>query len=429
VTIMLRALRQNKEPRWLIGLLLGSGILINFFDRSTLSIAGKPIADSFGLSLGELGVVLSAFTWSYCLMQVPSGFLVDRLGVTWPNRVGTVLWGFGCLLSALAVGPVSLLISRVVLGIGEAPGMVAAAKATSTWFPLTERSLATALFDGATKLSNVIALPILALVVSVWGWRSAFVCTAALSAGYTVAWWRGYRNPPQDRGVADKHRDAPRTATRQASGLGSLLVLVHDRRVWTIVVGFACYGYAINVLLTWIPSYLEIQLHMPVLESGLYTAIPWAVATAADIVIGGWMVDRAVRSARDPSRVRKMFLMAGFVLGLTVGLAAATQRPATALLWITLSIAGLSVAAPVAWSMPGLIVAQDRVGRVSGMMNFANTLATTLGLLLTGFLAQFTRSFVGPFLLAAAVLVVGMIMYGPCLGRLPSPVSPGGGDS
>lgn len=169
------------RARWGIGALLAGGLLVNFADRTVLSVAAPQLADEFGWSLSRLGVVLAAFSWSYGLVQLPAGALVDRIGVKWLNRVAVTLWGVASLLLAVAGGLGLIIVSRLLLGIAEGPFMLSAAKATATWFPTAERGRATALFDGATKLANVIGLPVLALVVSTWGWRAGFQFTGVLS--------------------------------------------------------------------------------------------------------------------------------------------------------------------------------------------------------------------------------------------------------
>lgn len=118
-----------------------------------------------------MGIVLSSFLWSYALLQIPVGTLLDRIGVTWLMRVGTILWTIATFLTAMASGLGFLLFARVILGIAEAPAFPGASKATGYWFPLSERGRATSAFDAAAKFSNVIGLSLVALAVTQWGWR------------------------------------------------------------------------------------------------------------------------------------------------------------------------------------------------------------------------------------------------------------------
>src|ERR1051326_1962415 len=151
--------------RWWIGMLLGSGILVNYFDRINLSVAGPQLQESFGLDPVQLGWLFSAFFWSYALLQIPTGMILDRFGVTPVGRIGAALWSAATALTALASGFGGILAARVLLGIAEAPAFPGNSKATGYWFPRAERALATAIFDAAAKFSNVIGAPLVALAV------------------------------------------------------------------------------------------------------------------------------------------------------------------------------------------------------------------------------------------------------------------------
>ncbi|MEU9123489.1 MFS transporter [Streptomyces sp. NPDC048506] len=398
------------RSRWAIGSLLAGGILVNFFDRTVFSVASTPLAAEFGLSLGELGVVLAAFSWSYCLVQLPSGLLVDRIGVKWLNRIAVPLWAAASLLTAVASGLGLVVLARVLLGVAEGPSMVGASKATAAWFPTAERGRATALFDGATKFANVLAFPVLAWVISRYGWRAGFLFTTVLSLLFALAWWWGYRDPAE-------HPRPPGAEHARGRGgtTGGLRGVLGSRRIWAISLGFACYGYTINVVLTWMPVYFQREFGVALGSAGLYSMVPWLVATVAELVCGGWLVDRMVRGGGDAVAGRRPVLLGGLALGATIGCAGWADSPLGAVFWMSLSLGGLAVAAPVAWSLPGLLAPPDAVGAVGGLMNFANTLATTGGVLLTGWLAEITGSFDAPLAFAVVVLVVGGLLYWPAL--------------
>lgn len=402
------------RTRWAIGGLIAGGILVNFVDRTALSVASSSIATDFGLDLAQLGIVLSAFTWSYCLVQLPAGLLVDMLGISRLTRIASLLWSVAGLLTAIAGGLGTVIAARLLLGAAEGPSMVGASKATAAWFPVDERGMATALFDGATKLANMVAFPVLAFVMSEWGWRAGFLFTSVLSLLFTAVWWIGYRDPSEHPllGAAEREfilRGGARDADRPRAG--GLRRALGSRRIWALSLGFACYGYTINIVLTWMPEFFQRQFHVKLLASGLYSMVPWAVATVAELLLGGWLVDHLVRSGRDPWAVRRWVLVAGLACGATIGAAGTAGSPGMAVAWMSLSLAGLAVAAPVAWSLPGLLAPEGAVGAVSGLMNFANTAATACGVLLTGWLAQTTGSFHAPFLFADGMLAAGVVLY------------------
>src|SRR5438477_9845122 len=132
--------------RWRIAWLLGFGVLVNYFDRVNLSVSQGALHDTFGISTVTFGYLLSAYSWTYALLQLPSGVLLDRFGVRRVGRVSTILWSVASFGAALSTGIGGFIAARFLLGVGEAPTFPANAKAVGYWFPEAERSLATAIF-------------------------------------------------------------------------------------------------------------------------------------------------------------------------------------------------------------------------------------------------------------------------------------------
>ena len=410
--------------RWGIALLIGVGIVINYFDRTNISVATKPMMDAFNLSAGEMGILLSSFAWSYALLQIPIGTLLDKIGVKWLVRLGTILWTIATFLTSIVSGMGLVILSRVLLGVAEAPAFPGASKATGYWFPLRERGLATSIFDAAAKFSNVIGVPIVAFAVTEWGWRGGFWVTGTLSFFYAIAYWIWYRDPDEDENLSQAEYEYIVEGGAQEQGeaekgvLESLGYLLRSKKVWGLTIGFAAYGYSFYLFLTWLPGYLEDQMGMTVLQSGWYTVIPWLVATITDLVIGGWLVDYLIQKGYDPTKTRKAILITGMLLGLAVIGAAFTNDPNIAITWITIALAGLAFSAPVGWSIPSLIAPKGTVGMVGSIMNFVNNVMGILAPIVTGFLVGGTGSFASAFLVAGVVLLIGILSYIFLLGEI-----------
>jgi len=371
----------------------------------------------------QYGVILSSFLWSYALLQIPVGQLLDSFGVKWLMRVGTIIWSLATFLTAIVSGLGLIILARVLLGAAEAPAFPGASKATGYWFPLNERGLATSSFDAAAKFSNVIGVPIVALAVTVWGWRGGFFVTGVLSALFAVAWWLIYRDPHEKKNLSREEYDYIRAGGAQSEGgpppaLASLRFLLRQPKIWGMTIGFAAYGYSFYLLLTWLPGYLQTTYHMTVLKSGWYTIIPWAVATVTDLVIGGWLVDRLIAAGHEPTRVRKTLIVIGMLMGLFVIGAAFTRNPNIAIFWITLALAGLAFAAPIGWSIPALVAPDGTVGVVGSIMNFFNNVMGILAPIVTGFIVAGTGSFAVGFIVAAVILAVGILCYVTLLGDI-----------
>jgi MFS family permease len=431
------SIRRIPRLRWRIAGLIGAGVLINYFDRISISVAGPQLERSFHLTPVDLGVLFSAFFWTYALLQIPVGLVVDRFGVTRVGRWSALLWTAASALTACAGGFMGILAARLLLGVAEAPSFPASSKATGYWFPRRERALSTSLYDVGAKFSNVIGVPLVALAVVRLGWRWGFGVVAALSFLYFIAFWRLYRDPSQHPALTHGEREylaaggAEPEGPASESPVGMLGYLLRTRKVWALVIGFGAYGYSFNLFLTWLPDYLVHTMHRSILTSAGFAAIPWGCASVADLLVGGWLIDFLVGRGRSETRVRKAVLVIGMCVGLAVLGATVTARPGVALVWISIALAGLSAAAPVAWSLPSLIAPKGGVGAVGGLMNFSNNMMGVVAPIVTGFIVARTHSFVGAFLVAGLVLLAGVASFVLLLGRiepLPEPAAPRGSD-
>jgi ACS family D-galactonate transporter-like MFS transporter len=410
--------------RWRIAFLLSFGVLVNFFDRVNLSVSQDALHSAFGLSMIAFGFLSSAYSWTYALMQIPAGILLDRWGVRRVGCVSTLLWSAASFGAAISSGLAGFFGARFLLGVGESPTFPANAKALGYWFPESERSLATAITDAAAKFSTAIGVPFLGLLLLRFGWRWSFAATGLISFFYFVLFFRTYYNPSLDKSLSTEEfqfmqqgRVQPEGTTSGVRG-ASLGYLLSQPKVWGLGLGWGAYNYCFYLLLTWLPSYISISLHVDLLHSVLYTSVPWLFATLTDLVVGGWLVDALIRGGADASRVRQTVLVIGTGLGLGILGAAHAHTPLTALIWISTSLGGLAAAAPVAWTVPSLIAPRESVGRLGGIVNLCGQLGAISAPIVTGYVASITHSFASAFVAATAILLLGIAGYIYLLGRI-----------
>jgi MFS family permease len=370
--------------------------------------------------------------------------VLDKFGVRKVGRVGTLLWSVASFAAAATTSVGGFFAARLLLGVGEAPTFPANAKAIGLWFPARERSFATSIFDAAAKFASAIGVPLIGFVLLKVGWRLSFALTGVLSLGYFVLFWRVYRDPAEDMLLSAAEREyaqeragaslqkQPVDSDKEVSGalgLGALGLgaLLRQRKVIGLALGFGAYNYVFYLLLTWLPTYFSSALHVDLMDSFLYTGVPWLFATITDLVVGGWLVDALIRRGWESSRVRKTVLIAGTAFGLGILGAGGAHTPLRALVWISISIGGLAAAAPVGWSIPSLIAAPANVGKVGGIVNFSNQISGIAAPILTGYLVVAAHgSFAWAFGVSAAYLCVGIAGYIVLLGRIeraPSAVS------
>jgi MFS transporter, ACS family, D-galactonate transporter len=425
--------------RWGIAWLLGAGVLVNYFDRVNLSASHAALIASFGISDVAFGYLAGAYNVTYCLCQLPVGVILDKFGVRRVGRIGAFIWSLATFAAAVAPSLGGLFAARFLLGVGEAPTFPASAKAVGNWFPPRERSLATALFDGAAKFGSVIGVPMVGLVLLKAGWRWSFALTGFISVVYLLLFWRVYKDPADDPRLSEAewnyiHAEAgarkpdeapepqrrtarPQTAERQSTLFG----LLTEPKVLGLAIGFGSYNYVFYLLLNWLPSYLHSALHIDLLHSFLYTGVPWLIATVTDLLIGGWLVDFLVQRGANSSLVRRTVLIGGTACGLGILGAAHAHGAAQALFWISLSIGGLSAASPVGWSLPSLIASRHDAGKVGGIMNFANQASGIAASIVTGYLVSAFHTYAWAFGVSAIYLVLGIAAYLFLLGKIEPP--------
>ncbi len=417
--------------RWAIAVLLGIGVLVNYLDRVNLSVARDALHAEFGLSNEQFGLLSSAFNWTYALLQLPMGVLLDRFGVFLLGSIGAFLWAVASFGSALAPGIKTFYASRLLLGIGEAPSFPGNSKAVGYWFPRSERSLATAIFDGAAKFGPAVGVLFVGALTIHFGWRFTFGATGFISFLFFVAFFFLYRDPKDDPKLSPEELRfiteggaQPSVPHSQQAPSAPLSYLLARKKVIGLVLGMFAYNYVFYLLLYWMPTYFR-SLNLSPGQSVIYSSVPWIVATLCDLLIGGWLVDALVRRGHPETVVRQSVLIGGTLLGLAVAGAQTTRDPVIAVIWVSVAIGGLSAAAPVGWSVPSLIAPRNSVGKVGGILNFGNQVAGIASSIATGYLAGKENAFGRAFLAAGIILVSGICAYVFLLGRIEQVPEPG----
>ena len=397
---------EDRSKQRAIAILLGVGVLVNYFDRVNLTVAHDVLERSFGVSDKAFGFLLSSYSWTYAAMQLPSGALLDRWGVRRVMLVAILIWSLASGLAAVA-GTIGLFFAaRLLLGVGEAPTFPANAKAIGMWFPERERGIPTATFDAAAKLGIGLGTPLLGLVLLRYGVRVNFGLTALLSLVFAGAFAWVYREPAGET-----------RAEVQAQRVGYLEVL-RERKVLGAALGSGAYNYSFYLLLTWMPVYLERGLKMSAQRAVLWSAVPWLFAAACGFGVGGVLVDRLIARGWDAAGVRKAVLVGGMGFGLLGVAPALVGNPVVVLVCLSLASGGLAATSPVLWTLPSLLAPPGASGRVGAGMNFANQIAAVVAPIVTGFISARTHSFAGAFAVATAVLVLGIASYVWLLGRI-----------
>jgi MFS family permease len=403
------ALSVTNPRRWAVVGLLFTASLINYFDRATISFALPLISTELHLGPEAKGVLLSAFFWSYALLQIPMGVLADRVNLRWLYAAAFTLWSVSQGLMGLATGLGTLIAFRVLLGVGEAIYLPGGSKIVSLLFRPSERGLPCGLFDAGTRTGLVIEGVLVPWMLVHYGWRTTFTVVGFAALLWLVPW---FMTAP--KGLHGKAAADPTMAG--AGFLRTSAALLTNRNLLGICLGFFCFDYYWYFLVSWLPDYLVTVRGLTMMKAGIYAALPYFVFGASE-PIGGWIADRLVRAGWSETRARKGIVTIAFLTGLLLIPAARVSTPGAA---VALIIGGCLVGLATGNL---LVILQScappaETGLWTGVYNFVGNIAGILSPLITGFLIAKTGSYTPPFVLAAVLIAVGPLAFWLIVGDL-----------
>jgi MFS family permease len=381
---------------WTIAGLLFAAGFINYMDRAIVSVALPVIAVDLHLGPAAKGVLLSAFFWSYALMQVPVGWAADRFNLRWLYSAAFALWSLACGFTGFASSLAALMAMRVVLGIGESIYMPGGMKIVSVLFGPKQRGLASGLMNCGTRAGLAVGAPVIALIVQTAGWQKAFMFLGFGSIVWLIPWLAVF--PREVRAG----RGAPGTSLRMT--LASL-----DRNLLGMCLGHFGYGYYWYLLVTWLPDYLVESRHIPLERAGAYAAIPFLIFAVSE-PLGGWIADRLVAFGYNERRSRKAVVTVSFFTSITLLVAGQTAGDTTAVLMIgAASLVGLSTGN--LYVLTSSSAPANAVGVWMGLLNFAGNIPGVVAPIVTGLLIQRTGSYYPGFAVAVGVLLLALPSY------------------
>jgi sugar phosphate permease len=397
--------RLKTIQRVALALLVVAGV-VNYIDRATLAVANPLIREELGLSIADMGYLLSAFLWAYAFAQLPTGAMVDRLGPRILLTMGLTLWSLAQLLGGLVRNFGEFFGARVLLGLGEAPQFPTGARVVRDWFNQRDRGLATGIFNCASSLGTAIAVPLLTYLMLSFGWRGMFVIMGVGGLVVAAFWCVIYRNPGEVALTAQENTyrtqgDPPGQRTKVTFAEWKLLF--RFRTTWGMIFGYFGCIYLTWIYTAWLPGYLEIERHMSVKFTGFAAAIPFAFGVVGG-VLGGYLSDILVRRGVAPVKSRRYPATIALCGTAVCTLAAAyVTSNALAIAFISASLFLLYVTSTCAWALSSVAAPTNCTASIGAMQNFGGYLGGALAPTVTGLIVQHTGSFV-PALVVGAVI-------------------------
>jgi MFS family permease len=390
--------------------------LINYTDRVALSVPAKAIAAEFGLSPVAMGYLLSSFLWTYVLCLIPVGLLVDRFGSKIVNAGGIALWSVATVCTGFAPSYLVLLMSRMVMGIGESTSWPASNRVIREWFPASERGLANGIFGAGAASGPALGSLMVAAVVSALGWRAGFVVAGSIGFVWLALWLIVFGKPDAVAwlGAAERARILAERDVGRSPGPGlprsPLSRLLRLRTVWGLFLSQGCEVYGGYMLLTWLPTYLQTAKGLDLLHAGMTTAVPFGIAAAMHVVIGR-VSDRLL--TRDGVHAGRRRWMVAFCL---VGAAIILLVPFLDNLWaivavlsIARSMGGAAAACNFAL-VTDLVRNPADVGKVTSITVLGGNSFGMMGPIVTGYVVALTGGFNGTFAVAGILALSGALI-------------------
>jgi MFS family permease len=388
--------------------------MINYMDRATLAIANPLVRQDLGLSVTQMGLLLSAFPLTYALSQLPLGLIIDRLGSRLLLGSGLVVWSLAQCLIGFAANAAQLWGLRFLLGIGEAPTLPSSTKVVHRWYAIRERGMPIGIFTGANHLGQAIAAPVLTLLMVWLGWRWMSVLMGLAGFICAAIWFANYRDPADaDLSAGDRAHLAEGETHRDVHRMTFALWqrLFTFRTSWGLFLGVAASSYMGSVYATWLPGYMEMEHHLSITKTGLIITIPY-ICSVVGSVFAGWSSDWLVRRGVPPLNSGRIPFVAGLLgMALFTMLTALSSGLVAATVWLSCAMFFSQMSGSCSWVAASAAVPENCLGSFGGIQNCFGYLGAAIAPALTGYTAQATGSFSTPLAIGAAISIMGAVIY------------------
>ncbi len=413
---------RRSRARYKILALLAIGTMINYLDRTVLGVAAPQLTKELGINAAVMGIMFSAFSWTYVVMQVPGGLFLDRFGSKVTYYWSMTLWSLCTLLQGFVHGVSPLLACRLGLGVTEAPCFPTNSRVVATWFPQSERAMATGTYTVGEYIGLAFFSPVLFALMGAYGWRSLFWVVGAVGIVFGLVWWKFYQEPRDHTGAneaelayieaggglvhAAKKDDKPGQAKFSWRMAGQLL---KKRQLAGICLGQFAGNSTLVFFLTWFPTYLATERHMGWLKIGFFAVMPF-IAASVGVMFGGIFSDWLLRRGKSANIARKLPIIAGLLLASTIILANYVQSNEAVIAIMSVAFFAQGMAA-LGWTLVSDIAPDGLLGVTGGIFNLAANLAGIVTPLVVGFIVAATGSFVGALVFIGVIALIGALSY------------------
>lgn len=414
------------RSRYFIMVLLFVTVVINYLDRSNLSIAAPHLAQDLGLDPVKMGLVLSAFGWTYAAMQIPGGWLVDRVPPRLLYALAIGLWSLATMGLGLAGSFVALIALRLAVGALEAPAYPINNRVVTSWFPESERATAIGFYTSGQFVGLAFLTPVLIYLQQAFSWHMVFLVTGAIGVIWACVWYLLYRDPRDYQGA----NAAEIALIEQGGGLvdlskansskapfqwRDLAIVLSKRKLWGVYLGQFCLTSTLWFFLTWFPTYLVKYRGMDFIKAGFLASLPF-LAAFVGVICSGLLSDWMVRRGYSLGVARKLPIISGMLISTSIFGANYVETPALIIACLALAFFGNGLAS-ITWSMVSALAPARLLGLTGGVFNFVGNLSAICVPIIIGLLVE-GDNFAPAISYIALMALLGALSYGLLVGKV-----------
>ena len=403
------------RARLMVLALISMATLINYLDRSVMGVAKPALTHDLHISPAVMGLIFSAFSWTYAVAQIPGGYVLDRLGTRLTYALSLGFWSAFTALHAFMGSVAGLLGARLALGLAEAPCFPANSRVLSTWFPQNERAKATGVYTVGEYIGLGLLIPALGWMLTHYGWRSLFLVVGVVGVGFALVFHALYRDPQHSARVNKAELDliaagggVSASAAPLDFSLSNVLKIISKRQIVGVSIGQFCSNSTLVFFLTWFPSYLDSR-GMNFAKSGFLVSLTYLGASVG-VLLGGVMSDWLIVRTGSPTIGRKVPIIAGLLLISTMLSVGGISSNAAMIAVMTMVFFGQGLAG-LGWTLLADVAAPEMLGLSAGVFNFFLNLAGIVTPLVVGFVVQATGGYVGALAYIGALGLIGAAAY------------------
>ncbi|MGM7723885.1 MFS transporter [Metabacillus sp. Hm71] len=408
------------KVRYGVVLMLFITVIINYMDRSNISVAAPLISKDLGLDPVQMGLIFSAFGWTYAALQIPGGWILDKLGNRKTHTIGIAGFSIATLLQGFIHGFSGFIFLRIALGAFEAPAFPTNSKVAASWFPEKERARAIAIYTSGQFIGLAFLTPTLIFLQQWFGWRGLFIITGVIGLSWALLWYLFYRDPLQSKRVNKQELDyiskggavfdsvSEEKSKKSEFGLKDFATVLKSKKLWGIYIGQFAVTSTLWFFLTWFPTYLVEYRGIDFEKSGFLAALPF-IAAFAGVLTSGFLSDFLVKRGFSDSVARKVPVITGLLLATSIVGANYVENTNLVIMFMCIAFFGNGFAS-ITWVFVSLLAPKRLIGMAGGVFNFIGNTSSIIIPIIIGFLAK-GGNFAPALTFIACVTLLGALSY------------------